>query len=590
MDSPKSFILATCLVLLLDSSIVTAKATTSQKRSSRDCVTGMLTRAGITHHVARLYTKILALSGHSPELLRAATSHTLENNGIIDAADQRRIMSCFSSSMNGTSIPGQCQAYQPCEENSRCTLFSKTSNPHFLCLPINYCEEVTCLYGGVCKNTGSNFTCDCAVGYRGRLCEEKWLTKEYTDLRLQKLTASVHTAVESMKMNMMLALTALQSLVEGIASTVSRKDIKPISSPGTDESNKSDLHVSKSPGADVSGTVIPETRHENITENVSYSTGSPTDIVSTRPMRTTSNTGVTATEVFPQTIYVRFPEKRTWAEARSDCAQRGGMLAVANQGNATTDPLFLYLTSHKFELDIWLGGTRENDDFTWRWITGEGIQLQSYASLGAPPALYPGKCVLHYQGYVGGYYRFVSSQIPAPCSERFTSVCQFTVNSSDAKSDPKYHPAMSAPPAEVMIPLPAPTYTLHTEELSWVDAKSACEEQGSHLAVVRNREENDGLISFVLSRNRSSEEARLWFGISQTRPVAARSWKWVTGESPKYAYDIYFSYIARRIGGGACMMYIHLPFADVPVRNRITWNANRCDERFGFVCQTTDMA
>eukprot|EP00117_Sycon_ciliatum_P023676 scpid91530/ scgid20060/ len=276
MDSPKSFILATCLVLLLDSSIVTAKATTSQKRSSRDCVTGMLTRAGITHHVARLYTKILALSGHSPELLRAATSHTLENNGIIDAADQRRIMSCFSSSMNGTSIPGQCQAYQPCEENSRCTLFSKTSNPHFLCLPINYCEEVTCLYGGVCKNTGSNFTCDCAVGYRGRLCEEKWLTKEYMDSSLQTLRTSANTAVKGMKMNMIFAVTALQSQVEGMASTV-----------------------------------IPETRYEIITGNVStsYSTLSPTDVVSTLPIRTscTSSTVVTAMSSPTTEVLTRLP-------------------------------------------------------------------------------------------------------------------------------------------------------------------------------------------------------------------------------------------------------------------------------------------
>eukprot|EP00117_Sycon_ciliatum_P006984 scpid62410/ scgid10278/ len=116
------------------------------------------------------------------------------------------------------------------------------------------------------------------------------------------------------------------------------------------------------------------------------------------------------------------------------------MLAVADQGNATTDPLFLYLTSHKFDFETWLGGTQENDDVMWQWITGEAIQ--GYAFLRASEEVHPGNCVLHYQGYIGNYNRFRANQIPALCSERLPYVCQFTVNSSEAKNDPKYHPAI----------------------------------------------------------------------------------------------------------------------------------------------------
>lgn len=75
--------------------------------------------------------------------------------------------------------------------------------------------------------------------------------------------------------------------------------------------------------------------------------------------------------------YQRFDEPTTWHVARRKCEEKGGHLAtVADKGE---DDFLRELAGGK---DFWLGGTDEEKEGEWRWVTGEPFRFTHWA--GAP--------------------------------------------------------------------------------------------------------------------------------------------------------------------------------------------------------------
>ncbi|XP_065192400.1 sushi, nidogen and EGF-like domain-containing protein 1 [Sycon ciliatum] len=230
-----------------------------------DCVVQMLTTAGIGNYNAHTYAKRIAQADVEPDELKDAISLTLRVVGIDDEEDQQRFIACYSSSVGDSERPSACVGYSPCTEHSRCTAYSAVAKPHFLCKDYDGCHDNPCLNAGKCKAVDKTFTCDCAIGYTGRRCEEKWQTKAKEEARLANVVTAVGNSAQTRHGQSMAAIASLRSLVEGLVSIVSGID--------------SNVKASKS-------VLIPSKR------------------------------------------YVAYSEDLSWDGARDACKARGGTLAV----------------------------------------------------------------------------------------------------------------------------------------------------------------------------------------------------------------------------------------------------------------------
>lgn len=66
--------------------------------------------------------------------------------------------------------------------------------------------------------------------------------------------------------------------------------------------------------------------------------------------------------------YQRFDDDRTWSGARTYCEGRGAHLAtLTSQGEQD----FVFQNVGQQGVNIWLGGSDENSEGNWEWITGE---------------------------------------------------------------------------------------------------------------------------------------------------------------------------------------------------------------------------
>lgn len=74
-------------------------------------------------------------------------------------------------------------------------------------------------------------------------------------------------------------------------------------------------------------------------------------------------------------LYVRI--QKTWHEAREYCAGLGGHLVTIQ---APSENKFVYnlAVSGNTEYGTWLGGTDEEEEGTWKWVTGEDWRYQSW--------------------------------------------------------------------------------------------------------------------------------------------------------------------------------------------------------------------
>ena len=157
--------------------------------AEKDCVAHMLRTAGIGQQKAQTYSKAMASFRVHPNDLKTASTLALRLIGIVEKKDRKMIISCFSSSVNDSMRPASCVGFNACDEFSTCITHS--SAPYFVCRA-EVCAGHPCLNGGTCRGTRITFTCDCAIGFAGRHCEEKYLTKELELARLDNAVNSIN--------------------------------------------------------------------------------------------------------------------------------------------------------------------------------------------------------------------------------------------------------------------------------------------------------------------------------------------------------------------------------------------------------------
>jgi len=98
--------------------------------------------------------------------------------------------------------------------------------------------------------------------------------------------------------------------------------------------------------------------------------------------------------------YQRFDTSRTWSNARTYCEGRGAHLAtLTSQGEND----FVYQNVGQQGWNIWLGGTDENSEGNWEWITGETWSYTNWGS-GQPDNQSPGQDSLIFWGVAPGQW------------------------------------------------------------------------------------------------------------------------------------------------------------------------------------------
>jgi hypothetical protein len=85
--------------------------------------------------------------------------------------------------------------------------------------------------------------------------------------------------------------------------------------------------------------------------------------------------------------YQRFDTKMTWIDAYAYCESVGGYLATITSQDEND---FVYSNFGIDGISIWLGGTDEESEGVWQWITGESWSYTNWSS-GAPDDAYEGQ-------------------------------------------------------------------------------------------------------------------------------------------------------------------------------------------------------
>ena len=166
-----------------------------------NCLSHALMLAGISPSQAAKYSQVASEFNVPPQSLLQADDLFLR--GLTVSADDRvRIANCQASYWaSQTTNLSRCHLEKLCNGRGECVI--NLIQKSYLCKCQsgyigNHCEAILnncisnpCSPGGVCQNAFQNFTCHCKVGYRGRLCKEKWLTKNGTRSRLQQLTNDI---------------------------------------------------------------------------------------------------------------------------------------------------------------------------------------------------------------------------------------------------------------------------------------------------------------------------------------------------------------------------------------------------------------
>jgi hypothetical protein len=174
--------------------------------------------------------------------------------------------------------------------------------------------------------------------------------------------------------------------------------------------------------------------------------------------------------------YARHERPLPWAEAQAACRVTGAHLAAygsAAEMTAVTERL-LRATSASY----WIGFSDRRARGEYAWVTQEPFtNLRGWAALHAPA----GNCVAASAS---------ARWLPAPCSIAFGFVCEdpgWTVRPHDGHAYKAFH-----------------------DEMRWEAARRSCADQGAHLVVLDDAEENAFVAAHVIGTH--------WVGGIRQRP------------------------------------------------------------------------
>lgn len=198
-----------------------------------------------------------------------------------------------------------------------------------------------------------------------------------------------------------------------------------------------------------------------------------------------------------------------WHEAEIKCEEMGGYLAVITSEEENN---FVFNLVSSAGIPCWLGGTDEEVEGVWEWVTGEPWDYcpSKFDNRGGVQHY----LVINYSGEA-----WWDDQ-----SEKSTSSNGFYCNSGGYVCEwGDYTPSNNG-----YRQFNGHGYQRFEESLTWNEAKAKCEELGGHLLTITSEEEQ----SFVESMLCYGTMKAYWIGATSI----SESWQWITEEPFSYTH------------------------------------------------------
>lgn len=215
-------------------------------------------------------------------------------------------------------------------------------------------------------------------------------------------------------------------------------------------------------------------------------------------------------------LYQSFDKHFSWEQAKIYCEQIGGHLATIT--SADENEALKSLVENQAQAWYWLGGTDEESEGIWKWVTGEEWSYSHWNT--AQPDNSGGKeHYLHiYTNKQSTVYNGFWNDAPQTYNTTIGFVCEYDTYNMEPVLTTKYN---------------SHTYQVFDNVLSWQAAKEYCESLGGHLVTITSEEEQNALLTAITENNAGSNITHYWLGASND--ISSQSMRWITGESFEYS-------------------------------------------------------
>ena len=261
------------------------------------------------------------------------------------------------------------------------------------------------------------------------------------------------------------------------------------------------------------------------------------------------------TYTFNGNTYACIDKPMTWKEAEEYCEILGGHLATITSAEEQKFISEIVLAKPQKGY-YWLGGTDENSEGNWEWVTGEEWSYTNW-SWGQPDNM---------SGIENYLHLYTSNK---------------TWNDMVLDGGNVYHKENYGIICEWENPVKHSRYEVFYDGLTWTEAEAYCESLGGHLATVTSEEEYDTILSLIPS---NSPKSVFWIGGTSAGNNGV--WKWVTDEEwvfdrwastqPDHADEEYLGFVTTNHGW----------WADAFEWNNFVNNSSPGEK--GFVCEWDD--
>jgi len=238
-----------------------------------------------------------------------------------------------------------------------------------------------------------------------------------------------------------------------------------------------------------------------------------------------------------------FSASATWEAARTQC-KSSKVLGVAGDLATDTDAAthaFLITETEK----LWIGGSDTVTEGTWKWVTGEAVDMKHVSEgghwyAGEPNDKSGQDCLV--MNYVG------TAWDDQDCTTNLRFACEYHHKGAKVVSN-KF-------------------LKFSSSKKTFFDAKAHCKSNGGLLVVANNEEINDwvakqgnGAQKWIGATDEKSEGQWLWSDGSRVSP---KSWTHWTGEGPDNAHRVEHC---------------------ATINSDAKWADHYCREKYPFVCQ-----
>lgn len=204
------------------------------------------------------------------------------------------------------------------------------------------------------------------------------------------------------------------------------------------------------------------------------------------------------------TTYARFDFPVSWSEAKIACEKMGGHLVTVT--TVAEETVIASLCDGAPRLGYWIGATDEENEGTWKWVTGETWSYTCWSATDSQPDNSTandsnGEDYIEFRLSYSGWNDVHNSALDRGF------ICEF---------EPNYIPVKS-------IIYNNHLYSLYNESLSWTDAEAKCVSAGGHLVSITDSEEQNVINDLIEGQIKGV----YWIGAT----TSGSDWEWSSGEA-----------------------------------------------------------